>query len=135
MIYCADYNELRDYPFLKKWWKGHGWDAIPAILLPSTGVVIMDENENPIAAGFLYHATETPCSYMEWIVADPEVSPIAVYKALNMLISRLVEIADAGKRILNTSVLQKGLVRLYKKHGFSGEEANMTNLVRLGQWA
>jgi hypothetical protein len=125
------YRPTKHYSMLLEWWQAHGWNGIAAKLLPENGWIAVDPDSNvALAAIFIYNDTTTPCSYMEWLIANPNARAGDIVKGIHAVVAKAAEYADFNKRILNTSVMQAGLVRIYESHGFTGREAGMTNLTR-----
>lgn len=65
--------EPKDYDVIAPWYTAHGWPQAPHIsMLPEgTGIIVEDEN-GPIAAGFLY-VTNSPIAFFEWLVTKPGI--------------------------------------------------------------
>jgi hypothetical protein len=71
-----------DYATLVEWWKF--WRFVPPTqeILPNnglSGLVVTDENDNMICAGFLY-ATNSPIAWIEFIVSNPNVKDKKIRK-------------------------------------------------------
>ncbi len=85
-----------DYPILVEWWKF--WRFFPPTqeILPSnglSGLVVTDENNCMICAGFLY-ATNSPIAWIEFIVSNPSVKDKKIRKeSLTFLIQELSNLA------------------------------------------
>ncbi len=43
----------KDHGMACEWWKAHGWEAVPAVILPKLGAVAVIEDV-PVAAAWLY---------------------------------------------------------------------------------
>ena len=120
-----------DYQEFTRWWKAHGWDAIPKELLPPTGFVATDDDGTMLAAGWLYCDANVPMGIMEWIVANPDNTPITSYKAINLVLEQVAWLADEiGLKAIYSSVQNEGLERLYNKHGFKSTDKQMTSVMR-----
>ena len=125
-----------DYPELARWWGAHkDWEAIPEVFLPETGIIVESEIGEPRAAGFIYKDGTSPVVMMEWIVANPDNSPLISLKSLNLLLTEMERIADDNGYVLFTTLRQPSLSRLYEKHGFEVGDTGMTNMMRAGKWA
>ncbi len=93
--------------------------------LPKTGFII----ENT-AVGFLYKTDSSFC-WLEWVVTNPKANSTDRNKALDLIVSKLLEEAkSSGFKIVFTSLQDTGLIERYSKHGFMITEKNMTNLIR-----
>ena len=107
-----------DYDAICSWWVDHGWAPVPSYLLPD-GWIVEDETGVAKCAGFLYRDSTAPVGMMEWVVSNPENTPMGSYKALSLLISEVLKNATAsGCRIVYSKLVHEGLERLYNKHGF-----------------
>ena len=63
----------QDYKMLVSWWKWWRWSPPAITLLPDngTGGLIIEKNNEPIVAGFLYF-TNSEMVLLEWIISNPE---------------------------------------------------------------
>ena len=62
----------KDWGMLCSWWKGHKWpipnnDALPE---NGTGGIIVEENNIPVIAGFIFKTNSKGC-WLEFIISDP----------------------------------------------------------------
>lgn len=115
---------ISDHKTAKIWWEGHDWGAIPLSMLPPTGAIV-----EGICLGYLY-ISNGGMAHMEWIVANPEKKGREVYKALKILVEKLVSIAhDAGIPAIFTNSDNENLMRLYESTGFYRTETGTTNLL------
>lgn len=127
------FNYEKDHPVVAKWWEKHGWPVIPGFMLPPVGIVATTDHGEPMAAGWLYQS-DSPISWMEWIVGDPDVGAQERGEALDVLIEALKNKADEVlKPLMFTSVRHEGLIERLKKHGFQINDGGMTNMIRNGQ--
>jgi len=125
------FDKETDYELLTSWWKGHGWDAVPAAILPKLGVVSKEDGE-PVAAAFLYMDNSVGVCWMEWFVANPAASGKAVIRAHRLICAFLKEEAlrmDYG--VMLTSCKQDSLVRLYERNGFQKTDSGVTHLIKI----
>ena len=119
------------YESISSWWDVHKeWESIPKSLLPTTGLVVHDEN-TLLCVGFLYIDGTSPVCMLEWIVANPENSARTSIKALRLLLNAFGEYADANSKVLFTTVRQPKLAGLYEKSGFILADSNMINMTRV----
>jgi hypothetical protein len=63
----------KDWSMLCSWWKGHNWpipnnDALPE---NGTGGIIIEENNKPVIAGFIFKTNSKGC-WLEFIISDPD---------------------------------------------------------------
>lgn len=77
-----------DYSLLTTWWKAWGWQQVPEICLPSSGLLVLSTLDVPVCAGFLY-CTDSSICWIEWIVSNPEVPKGLRREALDLLLKEL----------------------------------------------
>ena len=61
-----------DWSMLTDWWAGHGWPTPRKDNLPDngTGGIIVEENNKPVIAGFIYQTNSKGC-WLEYIISKP----------------------------------------------------------------
>ncbi len=62
----------KDWSMLCSWWEGHKWpipnnDALPE---NGTGGILVEENNIPVIAGFIFKTNSKGC-WLEFIISDP----------------------------------------------------------------
>jgi len=114
-----------DYEMLCVWWRKHGWSPVPLPALPE-GVTVEGR-----AAGFLYRAVGVPYGMIEWVVANPENSPVESYKAVDMVLKELIKMAEQYDILaLQGNVYGSGLPKIYEHNGFIlGDEIREATLI------
>lgn len=139
--YCPIYNgeqlmEYRfyqavDHPMIAKWWESWGWDVLPEIALPTTGIIVTNEGED-IAAVFLYKTDSCVC-WAEHFVANKTASRDARKGGVEFLIRTVMEVAkEQGFMMMMASMQHKGLIGKMMEAGCDeNSETNMTNLVKV----
>jgi hypothetical protein len=93
MIDIRMFELTKDYPPFQSW-HPQGMMAPPMQILPAVGSMVEIDGK-PAAAGFLYLATDSPCSVIEWIMANPEMKPRDRHSAISHVLSSLKEAAIA----------------------------------------
>lgn len=107
-----------DYDEICRWWKEHGWDAVPMHLLP-TGFVITD-NEELVAAGFLYIASNAPVGYFEYVVTNPDNTPKKSFASLSLLFEEVMKFVEYNLiQVCFARIKSNGLIKMYERHGFT----------------
>ena len=108
----------KDYPDLKSWWDYYeDWEPIPKELLPPTGYIV-EKNGVPCSAAWLY-ISNSPCAWMEWVIANPEVDKYTRGKSLIKLFEHITTIADiSGIKTIFHATNVETLIKGLKKHGF-----------------
>jgi hypothetical protein len=119
-----------DYPTVQQWWIDHGWNAVPLAVLPKLGVMA-EMDGTPVAAGWLYMDNSIGVSMLEWMVANPDAKPKAVYKSIKTIVEFLKTRAkDMGYSVMLTTCKQESLARVYEKTGFQRTDSEMIHLVQ-----
>ncbi len=121
----------KDHEMLCEWWASHGWkDGVVRHALPRLGVIVTDDKDLPLSAGFLYSCDGCSFGLIEWVVSNPNAKPIQVYKSIYVLLGELKELAfKVGSTTLGASLKNKGLIKLYKRHGFVTTDLESTNML------
>lgn len=126
------FNAKEDYEFLKQWWLRHGKVAPDLEFLSDIGIVYIDDDERPVAAGFIY-TTNSKMALLEYLVTDPLAPIFKRGIAVKQLIKFGIEESKRnGAKVIITSVKNKKLINFYKKIGFiedSGESKNMIKII------
>ena len=122
---------IAQYNMVSTWWEGHGWSPVPAGILPSLGVIVTSDDESKgHAAGFLYMDNSSPVAMMEWLVTNPENTPRESLASAKMLIDFLkIEAKALGYSVIMTGTKSDGLIKLYKKQGFTQTDEGLTHLL------
>jgi hypothetical protein len=120
-----------DYPLAASWWTDRGWGVIPEKFLSDIGLVA-EQDGVPSAMIWLY-PTNTSVLIAEWLISDPEASPLIRGKAVSALISKLDSVTKASGSFLMTFLQHPGLVRMFEKRGFTAEEKPYTVLYKVGE--
>lgn len=113
-----------DWEMLQLWWKAWGWPEMSKDLLPLNGLggLIVEKQNKPIAAGFLY-LTNSKVAWTEWIVSDPDYREDDRVESLTMLVRGLEEVAvSTGYKIVLSVGRNKGLLNIHKELGYTVDE-------------
>ena len=122
-----EYNDS-DYPTISKWATAQHFPILPPEYLPQHGLLYSDT-----AVGFLY-MTDSKISWMEWIITNPEAPSADRNRALNEIVSGLIDTAQRnGSTVIFTSVEHEGLIGRYEEFGFMKTDRNMTNMISMMQ--
>jgi hypothetical protein len=116
---------LEDYNTIVDWWKSWpDWEPLAIDLLPEngTGGIMIEKNNKPIVAGFLYTTNSNIC-WMEWIISNPDYKEKDKSEAIELLISKLEQWAiDKGFKVILSIGRSKGLLKKHKKLGYHVED-------------
>lgn len=108
-----------DYALVSEWWVKHQGVAVPFNLLPPVGVMAMDEDGTPAAAGWLYMAVGIGVAWMSWSVTNPNIPPIRALRALATATSALEAVAVAHDyHIVFTETAKPSLARWMQARGY-----------------
>jgi hypothetical protein len=122
--------EKSDYPMVSEWWNAHGWNAVPFGVLPKLGI-IAQMDEVPVAAGWLYMDNSVGVSILEWMVANPDAKPKAVYKSIKTIVEFLkTQAKEMNYAVMLTTCKQESLARVYEKTGFQRTDSEMIHLIQ-----
>lgn len=113
-----------DWEILQKWWKAWGWPEMSKDLMPLDGLggLIVEKDNKPIAAGFLY-LTNAKVAWTEWIVSDPEYRENDRTDALKLVVKGLEDVAiSTGYKIILSVGRNKGLLNIHKELGYTIDE-------------
>lgn len=118
------------HAMLALWWTGHGFPVLHPSILHTAGVVAYADNV-PVAAAFLYMANSTGVAMLEWIVTNPEASPMSAAKGIRVCADFLCERAKLnGYGFIMASCRQPSLARLLEGAGFTKTDENVIHLVK-----
>ena len=120
-----------DYETCAQWWSGHGWEPVPAVVLPKLGMMVVDD-EAPICAAWLYMDNSVGVSMLEWLVTNPDVSPMQTARAIKTLVAFMSDRAkEMNYGVMLTTCRQPSLARMYEKSGFIKTDEGVTHLLKM----
>ena len=120
---CRDI-EPNDYLTVSEWFASRDLPMPPEEVLPPTGAIVEGH-----AAGWVY-ISNGGIAQVEWVIGNKDANRIAVVRALNLVIPRLIEIAkENGNHRVYTSVNNESLIKILSSMGFTVCEDSMTNLL------
>lgn len=118
----------KHYEAVCSWWKAESWPQVPLNHLPKYGVVI-SVDDIPACAAWLYQ-TDSQISWLEWVVANPEVRREKRAAALDELVLTLKNMANRmGFETIFMTARSAPLISRMEKHGFISTDKSMTNLI------
>lgn len=115
------------YPTVREWWIGHAWTPPPLEILPAIGYIV--ENH---AAAWLYHDSTAALGVMEYIVTNPQNTPLQSARAIAALVQSITAHAHTlGKTHLLTTCRQASLAKfLTQVSDFILSDQHMIHLVK-----
>jgi hypothetical protein len=117
-----------DYDDLCGWWKAHGWEPVPEMLLP-WGWIVEDDGKK-LCAGFLFIAMNAPVGYLEYVVSNPDNTAKQSYKAIDMLLGEICTFAKYNMILAMFAKLTvRSLEKMYNRHGFKSGDASIKDMV------
>lgn len=114
------------------WWKSWGWNTPPSLdMLPQDSVlVIHEETQTPVYAGFLYR-TGTSIAWMEFVVSNKDATTEQRRGGKEYLFETISSLARyLGFKVLFTSTNEATLKNSLKGSGFVVGDENMYQLVK-----
>ena len=107
-----------DWVTLVSWWDAWPeWNAPAQAFLPDNGTsgLIVEKNEVPIVAGFLYF-TNSSAVLFEWVISNPNYKEKDKKKAIEMLInSAEIFCKNNNKKYMFSISRNKSLLNIHKK--------------------
>lgn len=125
----------QDYSEVCVWWEGHGFSIVPRVFLPKIGVMVVNDDGQKLAAGWIYMDSSSPVTWLEWCVTNPKNRPTLSMVALKVLIgaakAAINGIRDElpGSAAMLFTCRQQSLVRLFEKEGFEKTDEGVTHML------
>ena len=120
-LFARDLNK-EDWDTLTSWWNAWpNWTTPGKDFLPAngTGGIMIERNEECIAAGFLYK-TNSNVIILEWIVSNPKYRDTDRQDAIEMLITEAEKLTKKmGYQYMFTIGRNKNLIETHRKLGWS----------------
>tara|TARA_R110000803_G_scaffold109005_3_gene177343 strand:- start:2292 stop:2702 length:411 start_codon:yes stop_codon:yes gene_type:complete len=111
-----------DWETLVSWWNDWpDWVNPPKDFLPEngTGGLMVEKNNKPIVAGFLYFTNSTAV-LLEWVVSDPDYKEKDKKKAVELLILSAENVCiQSGKKYMFSIGRNNSLINTHKKMGWN----------------
>jgi hypothetical protein len=112
-----------DWDTLVEWWLSwKDWQAHPTKdMLPDNGKggFIVEYNNKPIVAGFLY-LTNSKVGWLEWIISNPKYKGKNRKEALELLITGVENVAkQQGCTCILSIGRNKSLIKIHEKLGYT----------------
>lgn len=124
-------NNAADYEIVLPWWEKHQGTGVPFNLLPPVGVIAMDEDGTPAAAGWLYMAVGIGVAWMSWSVTNPALPPIRALRCLSSVAGALESVALAHDyRVMYTETAKPALARWLQARGYKRNHSGVTQLFK-----
>ena len=122
-----------DWDTLVSWWDAWPeWVNPPKGFLPDngTGGLIIEKNNKPIVAGFLYF-TNSEAVLLEWIVSDPNYKEKDRKNAIEMLIKGAeIFCKNNGKNYMFSIGRNKHLINTHKKLGWTVDDKSSYEITK-----
>ena len=114
-----------DWETLVSWWNHWpDWVNPPKDFLPEngTGGLMVEKNNKPIVAGFLYFTNSTAV-LLEWVVSDPDYKEKDKKKAVELLILSAENVCiQSGKKYMFSIGRNNSLINTHKKMGWNVDD-------------
>jgi hypothetical protein len=122
-----------DWETLVSWWNDWpDWVNPPKDFLPEngTGGLIVEKNNKPIVAGFLYFTNSTAV-LLEWVVSDPNYKEKDKKKAVELLILSAENVCiESGKKYMFSIGRNNSLINTHKKMGWKVDNKPSYELIK-----
>ena len=122
-----------DWGTLTAWWDSWpDWVSPSKDFLPDngTGGLMIQKNNKPIVAGFLYF-TNSKSVLLEWIISDPNYKETDRQEAVELLIKTAEKVCkDAGKKYMFSIGRNKNLIKLHEKIGWNVDKKASYEIVK-----
>jgi hypothetical protein len=123
----------QDWETLESWWSDwKDWTPPPQDFLPNhgTGGFMVQKNEKPIVAGFIY-LSNSKTAWVELVISDPEYQEDDRKDAIKLLISELEEFAKSlGYKYLLTMGRNESLIEIHKTLGWETDAKPSIELIK-----
>ena len=122
-----------DWNTLVEWWSAWPeWQAPAKDFLPEngTGGFIVEKQDQPIVAGFLY-TTNSKAALLEWIVSNPKYRENDRQKAIELLIEGAESVCKKqGIKYIFSIGRTKQLINTHKKLGYHVDDKPSHEIVK-----
>lgn len=126
--------EESDWNTLKSWWeKWPEWTVPAKDSLPDngTGGFIVESNNEPVVAGFVY-LSNSKTVFLEWIISNPEYRDNDRKTTIELLITAIeFVVKDQGYKYVITLGRNKSLVETHKKLGYHVDDLKSHEMVKI----
>lgn len=126
-----------DWLTLEEWWNGWpGWTSPEKEFLPSngTGGLIVEKENIPIVAGFIFLPIELNMAYFGWVISNPKYKDKDRITAIELLLKKAEEFSKSiGRKYLNSFVNKRNPVLLdaHKKLGWDISKETSYELTKI----
>lgn len=122
-----------DWETLTAWWDSWpDWVSPSKDFLPDngTGGLMIQKNNKPIVAGFLYF-TNSKSVLLEWIISDPKYKDNDRREAVELLIKTAEKVCkDADKKYMFSIGRNKNLMEIHEKIGWNVDKTASYEIVK-----
>jgi hypothetical protein len=123
-----------DWNTLVSWWNSWPeWVNPVKDFLPDngTGGIMVEKNNKPIVAGFLYF-TNSKSVLLEWIISDPNYKDNDRKKAIELLILTAEKVCkDANKKYMFSIGRNQSLINIHKKIDWKVDKKQSYELLKI----
>ena len=121
-----------DWDILVSWWEWWKWPVMPKEFLPEngTGGIMIEKNNIPIIAGFLYE-TNSEVAILEWVISNPKYKGKDRMQAIELLITEVEKrTKELGYKYMFSIGRNKHLVSIHEKLGWSVDKRNSHEITK-----
>ena len=108
-----------DWEMLLQWWSGHGWPTPKKDNLPEngTGGIIIEEDNQPVIAGFIYQTNSKGC-WLEYIISKPDYKKDRSHLIDMLVVSAEKTALSMGFKYMLFVGKSKGIITSMEKNGW-----------------
>lgn len=117
---------------LSRWWVAHGWSPVAVPVLNAGLGFVAEEDGRPLAYACLYMSNRGGVSMLEWLVANPDVSPVIAVRSIARLLPFICnEAKEMNYGIVLSTCRQEGLGRMLESALFQKTDDNVSHYLRI----
>ncbi len=121
------YDKNADFATVEQWQIDHKTVPIPAFIMPPTGLIVFDDEED-ICAGFIAFSDNNTATLFR-MVTNPLTSKQKKTEAYGIIMKATLElILEKGFHYVTLASGHPGIIKRFVAEGFSISEANVTLL-------
>ena len=103
-----------------EWWESHDVAPIPHGALPKEGCIACNDDDDMVAACWVYLDNSTPVAFMSWMVVAPHARARDKFSGLTHCVQYLTQRCNKlGYGTIITCPSISSVTKLMKSHGFN----------------
>lgn len=102
-----------------EWWESHGVAPIPHAALPKEGCIAYNDDDDMVAACWIYLDNSAPVAFMSWMIVAPHARVQDKFAGLNHCVQFLtIRCGKLGYGTIIACSAIPSISKLMKPHGF-----------------